>query len=360
MNLSGCSIALVGPLPPPSGGMANQTLQLEALLQSAGASVETIRVNPPYRPAWVGHIKGVRAAFRLTGFVFRIWRSARRSDLYHVMANSGWSWHLFAAPVVWIARLKKTPVLINYRGGEAESFFNKSWKFVKPTLDRSAGVIVPSGFLEAVFEQFGVKAKIVPNILDISRFSPSEGNPEPDAPKLIVTRNLEPIYDVGTSIRAFARIRRRFPKAQLTVAGSGPEETTLKQLVQSLSLQDSVFFTGILSHEEIVHLYQEASLMLNSSIADNSPNSLIEAMASGVPVASSDVGGIPYLIQSGVSGLLVSPSNERALADAAIRVLENPDLRESLREHALQVVKQFDQSVVLEALVEEYARVMKF
>ena len=359
MNLSGCSIALVGPLPPPSGGMANQTLQLEALLQSAGATVEIIRVNPPYKPAWVAHIKGLRAVFRLLVFMTTIWRSASRNDLFHVMANSGWSWHLFAAPVVWIGSFRNTPVLINYRGGEAESFFQRSWSVVKPTIDRSAGVIVPSGFLESVFNRFGIKSRVVPNILDVSRFAPNDSRPEHSAPHLIVTRNLEAIYDVATSIRAFSRIKERFQKAQLTVAGSGPQETMLKQLTQDLSLHDAVNFTGTLSHEDIVDLYQGAHLMLNSSIADNSPNSLIEAMASGVPVISTDVGGIPFLIESDVSGILVPPSDEVALADAAIRVLEDAELMGSLRENALKVVRRFDKAIVLDILGEEYVRVMQ-
>ena len=92
------SIGLVGPLPPPSGGMANQTRQLAGLLADTAMAVEIVQANAPYRPAWVARVRGVRALFRLVPYVFRLWRCAGRTDLFHVMANSGWAWHLCAAP----------------------------------------------------------------------------------------------------------------------------------------------------------------------------------------------------------------------------------------------------------------------
>ena len=102
------SIGLVGPLPPPSGGMANQTRQLARLLTDAAMAVEIVQVNAHYRPHWIGNLRGVRAVFRLVPYLLRLWRCAGRADLFHVMANSGWAWHLCAAPAVWIARCGAT------------------------------------------------------------------------------------------------------------------------------------------------------------------------------------------------------------------------------------------------------------
>ena len=69
MRVQDLKIALIGPLPPPSGGMANQTQQLAGLLAQEGVSVELVQVNPPYLPRWVGHIKGLRAVFRLLPYL---------------------------------------------------------------------------------------------------------------------------------------------------------------------------------------------------------------------------------------------------------------------------------------------------
>ena len=103
--------------------MANQTRQLARLLEAEGCSVTVVRTNAPYRPAWIGRVRGVRALFRLVPYIISLWRAMRgQSDLAHVMANSGWAWHLFAAPAIRIAALRGVPVVVNYRGGEAAPF----------------------------------------------------------------------------------------------------------------------------------------------------------------------------------------------------------------------------------------------
>jgi hypothetical protein len=106
--------------------MANQTRQLAELLGAEGIQVEVVQVNPPYWPAWVGHVRGIRALCRLLPYLVRLWRALGRVDLAHVMANSGWAWHLFAAPAILVARVRKVPAVVNYRGGDADRFFAAS------------------------------------------------------------------------------------------------------------------------------------------------------------------------------------------------------------------------------------------
>ncbi|HNO74017.1 glycosyltransferase family 4 protein [Nitrosomonas mobilis] len=339
---SGLRIGLVGPLPPPSGGMANQTRQLAELLGTAGALVTLIQVNAPYTPAWAGKIKGVRALFRLLPYLAHLWQASQTVDLFHIMANSGWSWHLYAAPAIWIAWLRGKPVVINYRGGEAANFLSRSWLWVKPSLKRTQAIIVPSGFLRHVFEEFGVEAKIVPNIINLERFSwRSRSVKKNTAPHIIVTRNLEPIYDVATAIRAFLRVSSKIPAANLTIAGSGPERDSLEKLVAELDLLDRVRFTGRLENEAMAALYQQADLMVNSSLIDNMPNSVLEALASNVPVVSTNVGGVPFLVEHGHHALLVPPQDPDAMASAMLVLLENADMTRQFGENGLELVCQY-------------------
>ena len=291
-------------------------------------AVEIVQVNADYRPHWIGSMRGVRAVFRLVPYLLRLWRCAGRADLFHVMANSGWAWHLCAAPAVWIARLRGVPVVLNYRGGEAEGFLRRQVAWVRPTLRRAFAVIVPSGFLQDVFGQFGIGAEIVPNIVDLSRFHP--GPPRAASHNIIVTRNLEDIYDIPTALRAFAAIRCEYPDATLTVAGSGPRLGDLQQLAQALGVADSVRFAGRIDNEHIAELYRSADLMLNPSTADNMPISLLEAMASGVPIVTTNVGGIPHLVTHGRTALLVAPGDPEAMAAAAMRVFAEDGLARRL------------------------------
>lgn len=342
-GLKGMRIMMVGPLPPPSGGMANQTRQLAELLSHEGSRVEIVQVNAPYRPAWIGHLKGVRAVFRLLPYLLQLWRSAGRVDLAHVMANSGWSWHLFSVPAIWLAHWRGVPVVVNYRGGEAPQFLQAAQSAVRFTMRRSALLAVPSGFLEGIFAGYGMKAEILPNIVNLDLFYPGHSIAvnRNTAPRILVARNLEPLYDVATVLRAFALIWQAWPEAYLTIAGSGPERAALESLALQLGLEQAVRFTGRLSPQQMAFLYRETDISINPSLADNMPNSILESLASGVPVISTNVGGVPYLVRDGITALLVPPSDPEAMATAIIRLVNDEALCCKLICNGLQEVLSY-------------------
>ena len=340
-GFDGLRIALVGPLPPPAGGMANQTRQLAELLRGAGADVTVVQTNAPYRPSWVGRLPVLRALFRLLPYLLGLWRAAGRSDLFHVMANSGWSWHLFAAPAIRIGAWRRVPVVVNYRGGEAGSFLARAHHKVRRTLaGGNALLVVPSGFLQGVFARHGIESQVVPNIVDLTRFRPATGD-RPRGAHLIVVRSLEPIYDNANAVQALAILRRDHPEARLTIAGSGPEGPALAALVASLGLQAAVTMTGRLDREEVAALYRQADVAINPSTVDNMPNSVLEALASGVPVVSTDVGGVPFIVRDGHTALLVPPGNPVAMAAALRRLLDNPELAARLVEAGMAEVGRY-------------------
>jgi glycosyltransferase involved in cell wall biosynthesis len=346
-------IVLVGPLPPPAGGMANQTRQLATLLKDEGCRVEVVRSNCALPPL-LERMRIVRALFRLIPYAIRLWRAMRRADLAHVMANSGWAWHLFAAPAIWIGALRGVPVVVNYRGGSAEAFLERQIALVRPTLARAALLIVPSGYLHRIFSAHGISAMIVPNVVDLGTFAP--GAAARSDPHLLVTRNLERIYDIETAIRAFARIVMDFPDARLTVAGAGPEREALERLARELGVDARLRFTGRLDNAELPSLYREATILLNPSRVDNMPNSLLEAMASGVPIVSTSVGGIPFLVEDGRTALLVPPGQPPAMAEAVLRLLREPELADRLRSEARCEVSRYAWPRVRPVLFGAYMR----
>ena len=352
-RFDGMRIALLGPIPPPSGGMANQTRQLGELLSAAGAVLTLVPTNPAYHPAWTAKLRGLRAVIRLLQYLAHLWRVAGRSDVWHLMANSGWSWHLFAAPALAVASMRRVPVVVNYRGGGAEAFLAHRQTIVRLSMRRAARLIVPSGFLVDVFGRFGMAAEVVPNIIDLARF----GRRPPrlaDSAHLLVARNLERLYDNATALRAFALVRQQLPQARLTVAGSGPEAQALRDLAAALGIADAVNFPGALDRDAMAQMYLSADLSLNPSLADNMPNSVLEAMASGVPVVSTRVGGVPYIVRDGQTGLLVAPGDAAAMAAAALRALCEPLLWQCLSEAAHAEVQGYAWPQVSERLLSVY------
>lgn len=348
-------IALVGPQAPPSGGMAAQTAQLAGLLRAAGIEVETVPVNPPH-PAWVARLRGLRALCRLPPYLWRLWRAAGRAELLHVMANSGWSWHVHAAPAIWIGRLRGKGVLLHYHGGQAAEFLERRGAVVAASLRRAHALIVPSAFLAQVFERHELAAQIVPNIVDLERFAPAvEAR---GAPTILVARQLEPLYDHATALRAFAVVRRRLPRARLLIAGDGPEQAALRRLAAQLGLDDAVEFAGKTRHEDMPALYRRSDALLNPSLADNQPGCVLEALACGLPVVSTDVGGIPFLLHHGATALLVAPGDAPAMAQALLALLEDGALAARLAAAGRRLAGEFGAQRVMPRLLAQYRRVL--
>jgi glycosyltransferase involved in cell wall biosynthesis len=350
-------VCLVGPLPPPSGGMANQCEQLQRLLRAEGAQVRVVRTNAPYRPGWIGRVPVLRAGFRLLPFLFSLWRDIGAAHVVHVFANSGWAWHLFAAPALVVARLRGVPVIVNYRGGQAEEFFAAAPRHVLQALGAADQRVTPSTFLLRVFARHGLTAEVIPNIIDLSRFKPRTLGDFGDAPCLVVARNLEPIYDIPTALRAFVVVREHYPRARLTVAGSGPERERLQALALQLGLGDAVRFTGRVEHADMPTLYADADCALNPSTVDNMPNSVLEAFASGVPVVSTDVGGVPDIVTHGVNGLLVPAGDAPGMAREALHVLGDLQLARRLASAGLAQVQAYGWPQVRQQWLAAYRRV---
>ena len=194
-----------------------------------------------------------------------------------------------------------------------------------------------------MFARFGLTAEVVPNVIDLSRFAPRTAAQaaRPAAPHIIVTRNLEPIYDIGTALRALAIVMKTWPAVRMTVAGSGPELDNLGALSRELGVAAQVTFAGRLDNDRIGELYQTADLFLNSSVVDNMPISILEALASGVPVISTDAGGIPFLVDHEKTALLVSPRDADAMARALLDLLNDPGKAARLAAAGRESVQQY-------------------
>ncbi len=350
-------LGLVGPLPPPTGGMANQTRQIGRLLSQEGIEVCLVRTNEPYRPAWIGGFRGLRAIFRLIPYRITLGKILREVDVVHVMANSGWAWHLFAAPAIRMARLRRVPVVVNYRGGLAGEFLSRSGEGVRAALRHCGPLVVPSRFLQRIFAQYDIKAQIIPNIVDLEMFKPPVERRCGGA-HIVVARNLERIYGIDTAVRATAILRGQFPGLTVSIAGAGRERPMLERLAVQLGVAEIVRFTGSLEIEAVAALYRDADLVLNPSRVDNTPNSLLEAAASGVPIVSTDVGGVPCMVEHGKEAWLVPHDQPELMAEGVSRVLRDTGLRDTLRLNGLALARSCSWRAVGPQWLELYRRLV--
>jgi glycosyltransferase involved in cell wall biosynthesis len=328
-ELSGVKVLLVAPSLAILGGQSVQADLLLRNLRAEGVAADLLPINPvPWWPLnYLARVKYVRtlivSILYVASLLFRVWRY----DVIHVFSASYFSFILAPTPALLIATLYHKKTILNYRSGEAEDHFTRWGKSIFWTIRLAEKIIVPSGFLVEVFGRLGFRAESIFNISDFGAFKCRERRVV--TPRILVARNLEPLYDIETSIRAYAVIKSKYPTATLTIAGYGSDERRLKSLVRDLNIQD-VTFTGRVERSHMPELFQRADIFLNSSVIDNMPVAIIEAFYAGLPVVTTDVGGIPYIVRDRESGLLTPKRDVNALAAALGEAIDNADLRQKI------------------------------
>jgi L-malate glycosyltransferase len=308
------------------GGQAVMARRLlEGFSREPTLDVSLLPINPrlPWLLGKLQAIKYVRTI--VTSIVYcamLLWR-VRAYDVIHVFSASYWSFLLAPAPAILVSRFYRKKVLLNYHSGEAEDHL-EHWRLTALPIMRLADkIVVPSGYLVDVFRRFGLWAEAVPNTIDLTRFAFRERGPL--RPVVLSNRNFEAHYNVECVLRAFALIQKEMPEARLIVAGDGSRRPNLHALAVELGLKD-VEFAGQVAQEKMPELYQRADIFINASDIDNMPVSHIEAFACGLPVVTTDAGGIPYMVAHGRNGLMVSRGDHKGLAAGVLQLLNDREL----------------------------------
>src|SRR5882672_2970402 len=178
--------------------------------------------------------------------------------------------------------------------GMAEVHLRRWGTSAIPVMRRADALVVSSGYLAAVFARAGLPTQRIANIVDFDRF---RFRARPSLrPVFLSNRHLEDLYNVACVLRAFALIQRTYPEARLVVAGDGSQRPALLCLAAELGLRNYEF-VGRLAPDRMPSLLDAADVYLNAPNIDNMPGSILEAFASGLPVVTTDAGGIPDIVQ---------------------------------------------------------------
>lgn len=294
----------MAPFIPSIGGMTTVAEMQSNYLKKEGAIVFHIKTK-------------TKTPLKLTAFL-KLMKVARHCDIIHAHCSSYWGF-LPTIMAVIAGKIYGTRIVITYHGGGAEDFLNRFVFFARPFLRRVDTIVVPSGFLKKIFENFGFKTEIIPNIVELDAFEYNDR--QNIKPKLIVTRHLKKIYNIDCAIRAFEIVKRYYPDAELKIVGDGDQREHLENLVAKLKLTD-VTFTGSIKNENMQNMYQSSDIFINPTKVDNFPVSILEAFACGLAVISTNVGGVPYIVQDGYNGLLVDSGDFEAIAKNVLYLIE--------------------------------------
>jgi glycosyltransferase involved in cell wall biosynthesis len=340
--------------------VGGQAVQADALVRNwkddPDVATSFIAVDPrfPYGLGWIERVPFLRTLIREPLYLFTLWRNLKYADIAHIFSASYSSFLLAPLPAWLLSRLRRKRTLINYHSGECRDHLNRS-AIARRVLKATDLIMVPSGYLVDVLQEFGLEAKIVSNTVDLSQFHYRERRPL--RPHLVCTRGFHPYYSVDVVVRAFAEVQGVLPEARLDLVGGGPLEAQIRGLVQQLGLS-AVHFAGVAPHKEIARCYAAADIFINASSLDNMPVSVLEAFASGMPVVTTAPESMRYLVEHEHTGLLCEPGDAHALAQNVLRLLRDPELAARLVSNAREKVLRCSWPVVRQEWLEVYRSLM--
>jgi glycosyltransferase involved in cell wall biosynthesis len=351
-------VAIVAPSLRILGGQAVQAHRLvEAWRGDPDVEAWLLPVDP-LPPGPLRHavkIKYLRTLTTEATYFARLLRELRRADVVHVFSASYTSFLLAPLPAMLLARALGRPVILNYRSGQAPDHLRRS-RLARAAIAKVDRSVVPSRFLVDVFSSFGLSAVPVPNVVDLARFRFRERCPL--RPRLLSTRNFEPLYNVACTLRAFHLVQQRWPDAELTLVGGGSLERELRALAAALRLQH-VTFTGRVAPHAIADHYAANDVYVQSPNIDNMPTSILEAYASGLPVVSTRAGGVPAILSDGEHGLLAPLDDHRTLADHVVALVEQPARARVLARNAHATCRAYTWPAVRDQWLSNYRAVLR-
>jgi len=327
------SILLIGVFPLASGGRKAVCEEMAERLQAAGWRV------------YCASAKTGRIA-RLLDMLWTAWTNRRSYSMAHVEVFSGpaFVWAEVVSLLLW---LLNKPQFFTLHGGNLPAFSRQRPNRVAALLRRAVAVTAPSRYLYEQMIPYRQDLVLLPNALDLDQHH-FRVRSRP-APRLIWVRSFHRIYNPQLAVEALARLTPEFPDIQLTMLGPDKDGSLemVRETAKYRGILDRITFAGAVSKSQVPGWLDRADIFLNTTNIDNMPLSVLEAMASGLCVVTTDVGGIPYLASHGKDALLVPPDDAEALAGAVQALLRSPDLAGRLSVNARHTACQYDWRLIL-------------
>jgi glycosyltransferase involved in cell wall biosynthesis len=258
---------------------------------------------------------------RVADMMLSALRLGRRISVAQVEVFSGRAFG-WAEAVCWILGRSGVPYILTLHGGALPEFASSRPQRVTRLLRSAAAVTTPSRYLKDRMEPFHAGLRVVPNALDLARY-PFHLRDSP-APRLVWVRAFHRIYNPALAVRVLDRLRSRFPDIRLTMVGPDKGDGTLAEvqaLAARLGVSDRLTICGAQPKSRIPAMLGEHDVFLNTTDVDNTPVSVLEAMACGLCVVSTDVGGIPFLLEHERTALLCPPRDAPAMSALVERLL---------------------------------------
>lgn len=284
---------------------------------------------------------------RLASIATTCWLRRQDYGVAHIDVFSGpaFIWAEVAACVVHVSG---RPYVLTLHGGNLPSFARRWPRRVKRLLASATVVTTPSGYLREHMCPYRKDLLMLPNPLELRNYSYRWR--ERAQPSLLWLRAFHNIYNPSLAPEVLSMLVGDFPEIQLTMVGPDKGDGSLQSVRQAaveLGVSDRLALPGGIPRQAVPAWLAKGDIFLNTTDIDNTPISVIEAMGCGLCIVSTNVGGIPYLLENEHNALLVPPDDAEAMAAAVRRILTEPGLAARLSHNARKASEQFDWANVL-------------
>ncbi len=364
------------------GGAEVAVERIAAKLQATHQfTVFTVRLQPNLPPReTVGAVTVVRVGNGTRWDKYRYpWLAPAAARAEYDRAPFQLIWGMMASWGGWAAlRFKErnpaVPYVLTEQSGDSDAFIaRRTWfwrRRYRQIYTRANAVTAISQFLAERAKRFGASAvTVVPNGVDVERFSRPAGGSDwqkfrareqlTKGPVVITVSRLVHKNGIDDLIAAIGLLRQRGVTITLWIVGTGPLASSLQSRVKELDLDAAVQFKGFIAHDELPRLLQSALLFVRPSRSEGFGNAIVEAMAAGVPVVVTPVGGIPDFVHHEVTGLFCRPNDPESIAVAIERLVQDEALRQRLAANARRLVRErYDWSIIARQMNQVLAAVM--
>ena len=278
---------------------------------------------------------------RLLAMCFTIIKHRKTTDvvLIDTFSTSNFYYALVTSQLARILSLKYIPIL---HGGNLPKRLKHSEYFSALIFKYAFQNVSPSLYLAHEFKKYNYQTVYIPNSIPIAeipfKLRAALG------PKLLWVRAFDKIYNPLMAIKVLALLKETHKNAILCMVGPDKDGSLnrVKALAKQLGVAESVTFTGVLPKAQWHQLAENFDIFINTTNIDNMPVSIIEAMALGLPIISTNAGGLPYLTEDGVDGLLVPVNDEIKMAESIVSLLNNQEKAMELSVNAREKAEKFD------------------
>ena len=282
---------------------------------------------------------------RMTDMILTMIKSINEYELVLIDTFSGKAlWYAIICSLLTIALNRKYILIL--RGGNLPESIKSKRTISTYILKHSLQNIVPSLYLHNQLNHFNIQSKYIPNFIEIQKYGFKKRSL--CKPSLFWVRAFHKVYNPEMAILVLKELQKTYAEAKLCMVGPDKDGSMIscRKLVNKLELKDSVKITGLLSKEKWIDMSKKYDFFINTTNYDNQPVSVMEAMSLGLPIISTNAGGLKYLHEDGHDALIVNKNDFNAMAEKIKILLNTPKLVKTLTENARTKVETFDWNII--------------